>query len=286
MSNTTNQFFALLKDDSVKRISLSNDVTEEIKQLFIDAKYTYINLDTEEIRFDGNYNVQDNEILFVNYAIPDYIKNAINNPIGCHELDLNNDDIKGLFWGVRDGNNVKEVYLQNFDNRKLLKNKQILLYSSNTYSKLTDSAFILDDKLAAIFIDGKLLFSSYHNAKRLFDLSEFYKEATDEEIEVFTNNDCLELDSEWLKDNANTSIRKQITLALKSEILKKTNGSEIQNKANDFGFDFKLNNNKVVIPQDKKQCKDFLDFLNEKFYKGIFSGNPYRTNSNRLFKQE
>lgn len=285
MTIITNLFFALLKDDSVKRISLSNDVTKEIWQLFLDAKSTFLNVRTEVIEFDGNYTVQENEILFVKYEIPDNISAALKNPIGCHELDLNHDDIKGLFWGVKDGNNVKEVYLQNFDTRKLLINKQILLYSSNTYSKLTESAFILDDKLAAIFIDGKLLFSSYHNAKRLFDLSDFYKEATDDDIDEFSKNDCIELDTTWLKDNANTNIRKQITLALKNETLKHTTSKEIHNKASEFGFDFKINKDKVVIPKDKKLCRDFLDFLNEKFYKGIFSGNPYRTNSNRLVKQ-
>ena len=38
---------------------------------------------------------------------------------------------------------------------------------------------------------NKLIFNSYNNAKRLFDLSEYYKEATDEDLNNFAKDELF-----------------------------------------------------------------------------------------------
>jgi hypothetical protein len=277
---TTNLFFAILKDDTIKRVSLNQDITLEVKKVFEDAQEALLPNDIEEVKFDGAFNVQDDEILYVELPIPTLITDAIDNPSGTHPFDINSDELKGLFWGKKLPNNKYEISVQNFDSRKLLNNKQILVYSSNTYSKLEKGAFILDYKICGVFKDDKFFFKSYHNAKRIFDLSHFYTEATDDDIDKFVEADCIDIDSDWLKENSNTSIRKQVTLALKNDILKNTSASQIRTKSNGY-LPFTLNvvNNKIEIPEDKKECRLFLEFLNEQIYKGIFSGKVKRTNS-------
>ncbi len=285
--STANLFFAILKDDTIKRVSLNQNITTEVKKVFEDAQEALLPNDIEEIKFDGAFNVQDDEILYVDLSIPDALINAIDNPSGTHPFNINSDELKGLFWGKKLSSDEYEVYVQNFDSRKLLNNKQILVYSSNTYSKLEEGAFILDYKVGGVFKDSKFYFKSYHNAKRIFDLSAFYTEATDEDIDRFVDSDCIDIDSDWLKENSNTSIRKQVTLALKNDILKNTNAAQIKTKSNGYlPFDLNVVNNKIEIPEDKKECRLFLEFLNEQIYKGVFSGKVKRTNSSMDLKSD
>lgn len=276
----TNLFFAILKDDTIKRVSLNRNVTSDVKTLFENAYDALLPADIEEVKFDGAFQVQDDEILYVELPVPDSIISAINTPSGVHPFDINSDEIKGLFWGKKNTDNTYEIYVQNFDSRKLLNNKQILVYSSNTYSKLEDGAFILDNKVSAVFKDNKMYFKSFHNAKRIFDLSTFYTEATDEDIDTFVKSKCIEISSDWLKENSNTSIRKQITLALRNDILVNTSATQIQTKSHGYlPFSLNIVSGKIEIPEEKKECRIFLEFLNEQIYKGIFSGKVKRTNS-------
>ncbi len=124
---TTNLFFAILKDDTIKRVSLNQDITTEVKNVFEDAYKALLPNDIEEIKFDGAFSVQDDEILYVDLSIPASIINAIDNPSGTHPFNINSDELKGLFWGKKLPNSKYQVYVQNFDSRKLLNNKQILV---------------------------------------------------------------------------------------------------------------------------------------------------------------
>jgi len=57
-----------------------------------------LNNDIEEIEFEGNYMIQEDEISFVNLTLPDSITEVSTNSIGIPVLDLNNERIKTLFW--------------------------------------------------------------------------------------------------------------------------------------------------------------------------------------------
>lgn len=85
-----------------------------------------------QVKFDGAFSVQDDEISYVELPIPNQIGSAIDNPTNIHPFDIDNNEIKGFFRGNKNNNRTKEVYVQNFDSRKLLSNKKILVYSSNT----------------------------------------------------------------------------------------------------------------------------------------------------------
>ena len=77
--------------------------------------------------------------------------------------------------------------------------KFTLIHSGNTFTKLSEPGIIINDRIDALFIDkdNKLIFNSYNNAKRLFDLSEYYKEATDEDLKNFAKDElffCEDID--------------------------------------------------------------------------------------------
>ncbi|WP_346984616.1 hypothetical protein [Chryseobacterium sp. POE27] len=166
--------------------------------------------DTEEILFDGNFKIDGDEVLYVEMDLPENVLEANTNAIGLQVLDITTDDIKTLFWIEDD-----IYYFQNFDKRKLLQNKNVIFYSGTTYHKLKEDALIVENMVNAIYKDGKFYFKSYANANKIISLSDFFEEASNETIEEFADNAIFELDLDWLKENSDTMIRKQITLIQK-----------------------------------------------------------------------
>lgn len=276
MQNTTCNFFAILKDNSIRKIDLLQNITNDIKKIFIESGIDFMDEDTHEIKFDGNYAVQEEEILYVDFELPESIKEASNNPIGIDVLNLGKDDVKALFWIEND-----IYYFQNFDNRKLLKNKNVIFYDKNSYNKLVEDALIVENNINAIHKNGKFYFKSYTNANKIFSLIEYFEEASNEEIDEFAKSNILEMDTIWIKDNANILVRKQITLIQKSNVLAKATPKKIQTSANKFNLSIEIKNGKLVIPNNKKECKDILSFLNEQYYIGLITKSKYRTNSKR-----
>lgn len=272
-----NNFYGLLEDNSVRKILLTQGVTTRIKELFVNLGSAFLHDDAEEIEFDGNYVIDNDEVLYVSMSLPDSFNDVAGNSIGIQTLNLNSDKIIALFWY---DNGV--CYFQNFDNRKLLKNKNVLVYSSDTYSMLSENAFIVDNSINAIYKNGKFYFKSYANANKIFSLMSFYQEATNEDITSFCSNDNIAVDEQWLKDNSNTAIRKQITLIQKSGILNSASPKKVTVSAKKFKLTISLDAmGKIILPNDKKACRDILTFLNEQYYIGLISGTKYRTNSKR-----
>lgn len=276
MPNPTCNFFAILKDDSIRKIDLLQNITVDIRNVFVNIGNSMLSDEIEEILFDGNFNIQDEEILYVEMELPLNVVETSVNPIGFQELNLAVDDIKTLFWVE---NNV--FYFQNFDKRKLLQNKNVIYWDRTTFVKLTNDALIVDNIVNAIYKDDKFYFKSYANANKIFSLLLFFEEASNEVIDEFAENDCLTIDANWLKENGNTIIKKQITLIQKSNVLANANPRKIKNSANKFNLTIELVEGKLILPNNKKQCKDILSFLNEQYYVGLITGKKFRTNSKR-----
>jgi hypothetical protein len=276
MPNPTCNFFAILKDDSIRKIDLLQNITADIRNVFVNIGNSILNDEVEEILFDGNFNIQDEEILYVEMQLPENVIESSSNPIGFQELNLTLDDIKTLFWTEND-----VYYFQNFDKRKLLQNKNVIFWDKTTFAKLTNDALIVDNIVNAIFKNDKFYFKSYVNANKIFSLLTFFEAASNEVIDDFAGNDSLTVDANWLKVNGNTIIKKQITLIQKSNVLSNANTKKIKSSANKFNLKIELVAGKLVLPNDKKQCKDILSFLNEQYYVGLISGKKFRTNSKR-----
>lgn len=276
MPNSTCNFFAILKDDSVKKIDLLQAITNDIRNVFVNIGNSILNDDVEEILFDGNFNIQDEEISYVEMVLPLNVKESASNPIGFHVLNLETDDIKTLFWVE---NNV--YYFQNFDKRKLLQNKNVIFWDVTTFNKLEKNALIVDNIVNAIYKNNRFYFKSYANGNKIFSLLTFFEEASNEVIDDFATTDKLTVDANWIKKFGNTIIKKQITLIQKSDVLSSVNPKKIKTSANKFNLKIDLVDGKLVLPNDKQQCKDILSFLNEQYYIGLITGKKFRTNSKR-----
>ena len=277
MSNICN-FFALLDDGVVKKIDLTQTITENIKNVFINNSTKIKNNDTEEILFNGTYTINgdEDEVFYVELQLSDELREANTNSIGLDDLNLSNDKIKSLFWIEND-----VYYFQNFDKRKLLTNKHLLFFDGNTYNKFSENALIVENVVNAIYENGKFYFKSYTNANKIISLMDFFQEASEAMIDEFANNSLLSADKDWLKQST-SPIKKQITLIQKSGLLQMITIKKITSSAKKFKFEgIEIENGKVKLPNDKKKCKDILCFLNEQYYIGLITGKKFRTNSKR-----
>ena len=178
---------------------------------------------------------------------------------------------------------------QTFDSRKLLSRKFTIINSNNTYTKLTDPGIIIDDKLDAVFADDKVLFSSYHNAKRIFDLSEYYRDATNEDLNTFSNSTLLSFeDSGWFIEVADSTMRKKVALLQRNRVLEQVRIEDIEAQARTLGivitFLQENQSRRIKFPKDKKKVKEIIEFLDENYFLAPLTQRKCKTNSKRYLE--
>lgn len=291
-NNNISNLFALVDDDDapIRRIPLTAALNTELAQLFAEQQAALLG-DRQPIAFTGSYNVDEGEIFTIaDYPLPPTIGQAIGNPLTCPVLNLNTEThrIKALFSGTWTAAN-KTVNFQVFDAGKLLKRGFTLIGSGDTYKKLEEPGLMLQDKLTAHFHNGTLYFTSYHNTKRFLDLADYYREATDTDLDEFAATDIFAFeDQASFKAQADSIIRKKIALLQKNEVLKDLTVVDIQTVANNFNAELPEEHHitimvnddgKLVIPEDKKQLKELIRFLDEDYVTAPLTKRKCLTNS-------
>ncbi len=277
------QLYALLKGGDLRFIDLAEEIVESTKQLFLDACADFMNNETVQIIFNGNYTVRENEneVLYLNYELPEIFGNIPNNQNGLTNLDVENDDIRSLFW-YHDGS----FLFQLFSSSNLLESKYIVrfLQEERTFNRMREKAFIINNKIQAIHKEGKLFFKSFPNANKIFDLSSNMIEATTEELQAFGNKDTVNVDVNWLITNSNNKTRRLIKMVAESGTLDTFMGMSKQKRtqlAKSVNVDITIQNDKLVLPRSVGKLNKVLEFLNEDVYKGLITESIFRTNSKR-----
>jgi Domain of unknown function (DUF4868) len=286
--------FALVDDDEipVRWIPLTADLGAELNQFFATQQTAFLG-NKQQIEFSGSYNTDGGELFTIKeYSLPDSISNALINPLTLPILNLEVEThrIKALFTGTWK-NGVNTVNFQVFDAGKLLKKGFTLIGSGQSYKKLEEPGLVLQDKLAAHYADGTLCFSSYHTANRFLDLTPYYREATDTDLDAFVATELFAFEDESsFKVNADSIIRKKVALLQKNKVLEDLSVTVIQTVANSFNEGLSAENHinisintegKLVIPQDKKQLKELIRFLDEDYVTTPLTKRKCLTNSKK-----
>lgn len=218
--------FALTSDPAkrIVRFELSSIVQDDLTT-YIKSQESEFELSTEVIPFDGKYKPDSGEVLLIdNYDDIDNLSNAILNPLSIEVVEPTESffgDIKALFTGYKSESGEVKVLLQNFDRRRIISTNGLsIFHSSNVYKKIEGIGLTVDSKLAAILEDGKLRFFSFFKARQMFDLSEYYKEATNDDINVFSSSDAVRVTNKnGLIDISDSWVRRKISLIQQSDIL-------------------------------------------------------------------
>ncbi len=166
------------------------------------------------------------------------------------------------------------------------------IFKGGMFQKLDDPGITIDNHLAAVIADGKLMFRSFHRVRQFLDLEDFFKEATDSDIKsVLSHEKLLVEDADSVLWSLSTRMRKRFSILIDSEILdhEKVTPEKIQNRARKFdGLDVKLKGSagsrKVIFPTDAKTMGLFLRFLAEELYISELTEQAREANSSRALK--
>lgn len=282
------------KSTQVKRISEDRASQQAIDTTFSTAAVE-LRRDKTPIDFDGKYTPQtdDLEILKIeNYRLPTEIQNALINPQGLEVYTPENgtlQPIKALFVGERtieNGGNIFCVAFQKFRNDQYITAaRHHLFFSNNTFVKDTRVGIAVGTSVDCVFQDNALHFISYHFAKQILDLSEYYRIASNQDVSDFVNCEIIFMDgaTEFV-DAASIWERRKIASINDSGVLQNFTAAKIKTLARQSGVAIEVVGKKVVLPKDKAKRRIVLGFLDEEVYKGAFSRTVFQTNSKRKAK--
>ncbi|MBO5811195.1 MAG: hypothetical protein J6R32_10295 [Bacteroidales bacterium] len=277
------QFYALMSDNTVKYISLKEEIVDDVKNIFINGGNKLKPEGLEEDEFDGNIVSRNGEnIVYVNYILPDDFQRIPDNQADMSDYNINGDTPKSIFY-YDDG----KFYFQAFNKKNMLQRKMVLqICGDNAYSKMNNSAFIVDDKVHAIYENGKLYFQSYTLANQIFSLIDFVTEATNGEIDSFGNITGISVNANVVKDIANVKTRRLVKLLSSTNNIATFIGKNAKTRTSllkQYGIKAQINaNNELELPTDNvADLNRALEFLNEDIFKGVITNSLYRSNSKK-----
>ena len=271
----------LLEVDKTTQVAISSSFAEAAVPLLSGKQI---------VPFDGSYKPNEDEGLSIfNFNLPEEITDAVRNPLGLQTLVYNNamgPDIKAIFIGERSEAGDTEVFtvaFQRFRKEQYLSTKKFsLFFEENAFKRENRWGIGITDTVDCIFAQTELRFSSYFYARQVFDLSDYYRSATDAEVQSFSGLELLSIaDKEQFQSMADTWIRRKIAAINDTGVLKNNTAAKIKRLAQSCGLDVTVENKKLVIPTDKKKLKEILGFLDDEVYKGAFTEETYITNSKR-----
>ncbi|AEW74868.1 hypothetical protein EcWSU1_03440 [Enterobacter ludwigii] len=277
------------------KIDIDAPAQTVVENLFRTQRSEFINEDIEEIEFCASYNVQDGEIFSINPFDDEIgIINAIERPDAVPVWDPDDVSVhyfKALFTGEPASNgNPTQVWLQCFDRRQIINNEksffQVVTQPGNRFSVSTRPGFSLSDRLTAILVGDKLLFKSFFMLRRFFNMEEYFNEATREDLDNFIGNDIFHVENaEGFMTFADSAIKKKVSLIISSGIL---NDQPIENLiecAQKIGYQLGITNvngdNKITMPNSKREVKQLLYFLDQGYFNSIITNELMLTNSKR-----
>lgn len=284
--------FALTKEASrrIVRVPLDSRVQTEISKIFEDQEKHFNAFVQEEIVFDGKYKPDDGECLKIeDYDDIDNVENAIKAPLSIPEIKPDHfefESIKALFSGYEEGDETV-ILLQSFDKRKILSTKGFsIFHSSDVYKKVEGIGLTLDTRLCGILRGKTLKFFNFHNLRQIFDLTQYYKEATDDELKTFSDKENLKIeDFNNFTEMADNWVRRKVSLVMQSGILDNLDIEETKNTALIFKIKIQMEiidgKNVIVLPPSKAELKKVLRFLDEDYYQSALQKQLFLSNSKR-----
>lgn len=278
------------KSVEVHRIEMDRDTQNSICNVFSNA-VTEMKDGKELIPFDGNYKPDEDQYLTIeNFDLPPEIKEAIENPMNVSAYRPNKKvfpRIKAIFIGESKESKSKQkfhVAFQRFKNDQYISNHRLNLFFDKDSFFQEKRAGISISSHIDCYYDDSLHFISFFFARQIFDLGQYYREATEGEIGGFSAEKILNIESAevFQKQASDTWVRRRVAIINDLKILENHTASEIRAIGKTAGIDIKIDKKKIIIPSDKKEMKKIIGFLVEEVYPGYFSkGITYMANSKR-----
>ena len=287
---TGSHLFAILHGkQEVKRLPLHQNLQAPIRALFQGQEAAFRSDDAEELDFDPSLRPDEDQIIRIpNFSVPDAVRSALENPLSVDVLSFSSasaERVVGLFVGQLKPK-VK-VLFQTFNRRQVLTTGGFsVVLRGDTFQRLEEPGLILDGRLSAVIAGSDLFIRNYAQAARVLDLTEYYREATDNEITEFVGDERLHCDDpDVLKTVADTWVRRKVAILAKSGVLAKLSPKKAKTIGAEFGVVVGIKRiggkDRIVLPEDRLALKELLRFLDEDYYKSPLSDAKYVSHSKR-----
>lgn len=270
------------------RIPLHQDLQNTLSENW-QAQYGAFVEDVEEIDFNAGYQPELHErFCLEDYDLPDWLSDETSQTI--QDLDpINNneglvDSIKGIVAFARDAQGEELILFQNFSRSHVIRPARFLFLQNNTYETTERPGLALDSKLSALYLraDSKLLFHNFRTVNTFLPLSDFYEEASEQEIrEVLAHDVLAPENADVLATDSNQWFRKRFAMLRDSSVLDKFSAKQIQTRSKGYDVDVHISKGKIVFPAERGAAKKLLQFLNEELFRGAITETLYETNSKR-----
>ncbi len=161
-----------------------------------------------------------------NFDLSDEIQEAINNPLGVEKLVANDENelnIRAIFLTLGDDGEDEKIVFQRTQKRQLLLGGRITLFwSDDTFISTQKPGVVITDNIDAYYENGTLYFKSYYWANQIFNLNKYYRQATNDDIRSFCQNNCFHVDDlDSLVSASNNWTRKKLLISLIQRFWKK-----------------------------------------------------------------
>ena len=277
-----------LTDSGILKFKLNKQLQLEIKNHFLRLEKDFFSSIERHIPFDGRYKPDTKELLSIeNFTEHSEMNAAIHNPRTTQDFYPSFETFyktKAVFTGYVDNSGITRILVQKFDKRKIISTKGLsLFFDSNTFKKLEGDGLTLDNRLTGVVKENTLYFPSFYFIKQIFDMSEHYVEATNQDIDQFAKLKSVSFENlEELKANADSWIRRKLALIYHSKILETVSLNDIKKVAKEFNIRIETNSNKqILFVSNKKLLKPLLKFLDEEYYLSPLTHGRYETNSRK-----
>lgn len=292
-------FFLMSEDISPRVVKVNTDspTQDVIKNIFLEAKDSFFSDDKSSVDFTIDYKVSPDEY----FLIKDFsegldILDAIERPTAISEWDsdsMSMHSVKAIFTGkAADGAGTEtEAYIQYFDKRQIIDTGktivQFFTQQKNQFSSLKKPGFSIGEKIDAVLTkSGKFSFNSFYIVRRFFDMSEYYREATQADLDAFVGHGKLMFKCEdTFKDIADSQIKRKILLINGSGILDSYSIEDLVKCAESINISLEIDESgpdkKLLVPEGKREIKQLLNFLDQGYFNTLITNETMFTNSKR-----
>ncbi len=285
---------AITRKLDLLQIPLSNKLQRKLSEILWSQYNTFVD-NIQEIGFDPGYQPEEHErFCLCEYELPNWLEGkdslAISNlgKIRNNETQMNL--IKGLAAFARNEHNEELILFQNFTPSQIIQTGFSLIRDGDTYTNIRDPGLMLGKKLSAVYYteERKLLFHSFYNVNIFLSLSDYFKDASEQDIrEVLSHERLISENPDALAVDANQWFRKRFAILKRSNVLDKFTALDMRWRSKEYDVPIQLSEDKqkIVFPSDKSAAKRLLQFLNEEIFRGPVTGDLYETNSKKKVDQ-
>lgn len=290
------QAYAVQRNYDIRHLKVSADTQGQLTEKFEQDARAFFE-GKEFVPFNEGWKTDDHELFRIEgFRLPDGIKGCVESADGCQDMsaeELDEGNIRAVFAAsARAGGSVEKAIFKRIDSSKVYNRNKLDLrydlgYDRDTLTRSQTPGLIVPDSVAAVYRENSLYFSARQTAGQVLDLTDYFVEATDADIESFLNEGPLAFQSvDQVKNLADSWSRRRIRMIAAQPIWNQVQVSQICEWASGVNVEIETaldRNGETVIkvPEERVGFKNLLRLLNEDFFEAPFSGRRFLSNSKR-----